>query len=159
MFRTRLQDMAGAPGMFEEGLAHWHSISRVLRTHWYHVIVQERLESRFISKEEMLNDETALAALMVAQSEDYQVTDVQLVSPPWMNKGSTWRMEKLERVATGLDKFGVVVCLLEVEEGEVYSDVHDPDFDPKTLSNLRQIYQATASRHMTSSHAKRPEIA
>ncbi|MDR6925935.1 hypothetical protein J2Y56_001971 [Pseudomonas sp. BE134] len=47
MFRTYESDIAGVPGMFGEGLAHWH-----------HVYLKIRHEDRMISSVQMLNDES-----------------------------------------------------------------------------------------------------
>jgi hypothetical protein len=58
MFRTYERDIAGVPGMFGEGLAHWHMISRSLQSHWYHVDLKIRHEDRMISSVQMLNDES-----------------------------------------------------------------------------------------------------
>ncbi|PQO96417.1 hypothetical protein C5612_30455 [Pseudomonas frederiksbergensis] len=140
MFRTQDVDLAGLPGMFGEGLTHWHGMSRSLATHWYHVSIKQRHEDRFISQVEMLNDETKLFELISAQSEDLVIDELQVVTPPWINKGKSWRMEKLTSVSVGYDKNEVPVCLLEVESGAVYTDVHDLSFDASTLINLRKIY-------------------
>jgi len=139
MFRTIIKDIEGVPGMFG-GLVHWHGISRALNIHWYHVCVKERLEGRFISMIEMLNDETRLLEVLELQNEDYVVTEIQALIPPWMTGSKTWRMEVLSAVSVGYDRFGAVICLLEVESGEVYADSHDRLFDPKLLTNVRKIY-------------------
>lgn len=140
MFRTQDVDLAGLPGMFGEGLAHWHGVSRSLATHWYHVSIRQRYEDRLISQVEMLNDETKLVELISAQSEDLIIDELQVVTPPWLNKSKSWRMEKLTSVSVGYDRNEIPVCLLKVESGAVYTDVHDPSFDASTLINLRKIY-------------------
>lgn len=140
MFRTHNTDIAGLPGMFGEGLAHWHAVSRSLATHWYHVSIKQRHEDRFVSQVEMLNDETKLFELITAQGEDFVLDELQVVSPSWINKSGGWRMERLTSVSVGYDKNDIPVCLMEVESGAVYVDVHDPTFDVSTLTNLRKIY-------------------
>lgn len=132
--------MAGLPGMFGEGLAHWHAVSRSLATRWYHVSIKQRYEDRFVSQVEMLNDETKLVELISAQSDDLVIDELQVVTPPWINKGKSWRMEKLTSVSVGYDRNEIPVCLLKVESGAIYADVHDPSFDASTLINLRKIY-------------------
>ncbi|PTT95513.1 hypothetical protein DBR45_48770 [Pseudomonas sp. HMWF031] len=140
MFRTIDTEMAGIPGMFGEGLAHWHSVSRVLNTHWYHVAVKIRHEDRFVDTVEFLNDETRLHELVSSQSEDLVITEVQVQTPPWMNRSKSWRMEKLNGVSIGYNPHSVVICLLEVESGIVYSDTHDDSFDAQSLTNVKKIY-------------------
>lgn len=140
MFRTQDVDLAGLPGMFGEGLTHWHAVSRSLVTHWYHVGIKLRHEDRFISQVEMLNDETKLFELISTQGPDLVIDELQVVTPPWINKIGSWRMERLTSVSVGYDKNEIPVCLMEVESGAVYVDVHDPTFDASTLTNLRKIY-------------------
>ncbi|WP_047528690.1 hypothetical protein [Pseudomonas sp. 11/12A] len=140
MFRTVDTEIAGFPGMFGDGLAHWHSVSRVLNTHWYHVAVKTRHEDRFADTVEFLNDETRLHELISSQNEDFVITEVQVQTPPWMNGGQSWRMEKLNAVSIGYDPNSVVICLLEVESGVVYTDAHDSSFDAQSLTNVKKIY-------------------
>ncbi|EPL16080.1 hypothetical protein CF161_01175 [Pseudomonas sp. CF161] len=104
MFRTHNIDMAGLPGMFGEGLIHWHGVSRSLVTHWYHVSTRQRYEDRFISQVEKLNDDTKLFELISAQCEDVVIDELQVVTPPWINKSGSWRMERLTSVSGGYDK-------------------------------------------------------
>jgi hypothetical protein len=88
----------------------------------------------------MLNDETKLFELISAQGPDLVIDELQVVTPPWINKSGSWRMERLISVSVGYDKNEVPVCLLRVESGAVYNDVHDPTLDANTLTNLRKIY-------------------
>ena len=140
MFRTKIKDIEGVPGMFEDGVVHWHGISRALNMHWYHVCVKERLDGRFISMTEMLNDETRLLEVISSQNEDYVITEIQGLIPPWMSGSKSWRLEILNAVSIGYDRNGAVICLLEVENGEIYTDTHDRSFDTELLTNVTKIY-------------------
>lgn len=140
MFRTQNTDMAGLPGMFGEGLTHWHSVSRVLAMHWYHVTVEMHVAGRVINIVEMVNDEVRLDQLVTAQSTDFIISDLQVVTPAWMNKSGSWKMEKLTSVSVGCDQTDVVVCLLETQGGNVYYDSHDPSCDVGSLTNIRKLY-------------------
>lgn len=140
MFRTKIKDIQGEPGMFEDGLAHWHGISRALNMHWYHLSVKERHDGRFISMTEMLNDETRLLEVLKLQNEDFVITEIQGLIPPWMTGSKSWRLEILNAVSIGYDRNGAVICLLEVEGGKIYADSHDRSFDPGLLINVRKIY-------------------
>ncbi|HDS1060530.1 TPA: hypothetical protein QDZ50_003893 [Pseudomonas putida] len=144
MFRTHLNEMAGVPGMFGEGLSHWHSISRSLSTHWYHLSVKRLVEGRFIRSEEMLNDEPRLHELLKAQNDEFVVEDVQVVTPGRLNGSERWRMERLTSVSLGFDRNDCPVCLLEVESGEIYNDSCDADFDRASLSKVRELYRASS---------------
>lgn len=104
MFRTHNDEMVGLPGMLGEGLAHWHAVSRSLASHWYHVSIRQRYEDRFISQVEMLNDETRLFELISSQGEDLLISDLQAVTPPWMNRSEGWRWKSSRRFPLALTK-------------------------------------------------------
>ena len=107
-----MQDQAGPVGMFGDDLAHFHAMSRSLATHWYHVSVKRRHEDRFVAYEEMMNDEPRLVELLIAQDESLVVQEVQVVTPAWMNKRSSWKMEKLISLSMGFNQVGVPILML-----------------------------------------------
>ncbi|UWS65544.1 hypothetical protein [Pseudomonas mosselii] len=142
MFRSHQADMAGIPGMFGDGLMHWHGVSRALATHWYHVSVKRRIDGRFVSSQEMLNDEPKLHELVSAQGDDLQIDYVQVVTPARLNGTATWRMERLKSVSMGFDRNDCPVCLFEVESGQIYNDSHEGGFDHDSLRQVRELYRA-----------------
>ena len=146
MFRTHDDDMLGLPGMFGEGQCQWHQISRVLRTHWYHVTIRAKQRGRISEAVLMVDSEPRLQRILIAQDADTIITDVQVVTPAHMNGTAGWRMETLTKVTLGEDQNECVVCLLEVETGSEYHSSHQPGFSCDALSNLRPIYHANMSR-------------
>ncbi|MBD8476499.1 hypothetical protein IFT98_20585 [Pseudomonas sp. CFBP 8770] len=145
MFRISMQDQAGPVGMFGDGLAHFHAVSRSLATHWYHVSLKRRHEGRFVAFEEMVSDEPRLVELLIAQDESLVVLDVQVVTPGWMNKGSGWRMEKLTSLSMGFNQVEVPICVLEVEGGQVYVNTHQRDLDVNSLTDVKKFYRRSAA--------------
>lgn len=142
MFRTNQSEIAGVPGMFGDGLIHWHSISRSLATHWYHVTVLRRHDDRFVQSEEMLNDEARLVELLVTQGESVVVKEVRAVTPSWMNKASDWKMQKLIALSMGYNKAKVAICILKVEGGEVYIDSHESGVSVESLTDVKELYRS-----------------
>ena len=141
MFRSHQADMAGIPGMFGDGLMHWHSVSRALATHWYHASVQRFDDGQFRNHTEMPNDEARLVELLLAQDQSLIVREVQVVTPGWMNKGGGWKMENLTSLSMGFNKAEVPICVLEVESGKVYVDTHEPELDVGSLKGLKELYR------------------
>ncbi|PSL92034.1 hypothetical protein [Pseudomonas sp. R9.37] len=141
MFRISMQDQAGPVGMFGDGLAHFHAVSRSLATHWFHVSLKRKHEGRFVAFEEMLNDEPRLVELLLAQGEDLVVQEVQVVSPSWMNHDSGWKMEKLMSLSMGFNQVGVPVSLLEVESGAVYVNTHQVGLEVGSLNGVKELYR------------------
>jgi hypothetical protein len=142
MFRTSTTDIAGVPGMFGDELTHWHGVSRVLASQWYHVIVKRRVEDRMFAHQEFLNDELRLKELLEGQGQDLEIIDVQVVTPPWINGQDRWQMERLAKVSVGVDKYDCVVSLMHVESGKVYHDSRVQDFDPDSLVGVNEVYRA-----------------
>ena len=146
MFRTHDADMLGMPGMFGEGQYQWHQVSKVLRNHWYHVTVQAQHKGQTTEVVLMIDSEPRLQQVLIAQDEETIITDVQVVTPAYMNGSAGWRMEALTKVTLGEDQNECVVCLLEVETGSKYHSSHQPGFNSNVLSNLRPIYHANMIR-------------
>ena len=145
MFRISMQDQAGPVGMFGDGLAHFHAVSRSLATHWYHVSLKRRHEERFVAYEEMVSDEPRLVELLIAQDESLVVQDVQVVTPGWMNKSSGWRMEQLTSLSMGFNQVEVPICVLQVESGDVYVNTHQRDLDVDSLNGVKELYRRRAA--------------
>lgn len=143
MFRTQDADLIGIPGMFGDGVSQWHSVSRLLKTHWYHLTVRAVENGRSTELAFMVEGEQKLQHMLVAQDEHAFITDIQVVTPSYMNSSGIWSMEPLAKVTVGMDSTGCEACLLEVESGAVYHNSHDPDFRPDLLTNLRPVFQSS----------------
>jgi hypothetical protein len=141
MFRTQDVDLIGIPGMFGEGISQWHSVSRLLKTHWYHVTVRAEENGRSTELALMIDGEQKLQHMLIAQDAQISITDIQVVTPSYMNAKGIWSMEPLAKVTIGVDRDGFEACLLEVEGGAVYHNSHRPGFRPDLLTNLRPIFQ------------------
>ena len=136
-----MQDQAGPVGMFGDGLAHFHAVSRSLATHWYHVSLKRRHDERFMAYEEMVSDEPRLVELLISQDESMVIKEVQVVTPAWMNKGSSWKMEKLTSLSMGFNQVEVPICVLQVESGDLYVNTHQRDLDVAALVGVRELYR------------------
>jgi hypothetical protein len=143
MFRTQDVDLIGIPGMFGEGISQWHSVSRLLKTHWYHVTVRAQENGRSTELALMIDGEQKLQHMLIAQDAQISITDIQVVTPSHMNAKGAWSMEPLVKVTIGIDSNGCEACVLEVESGAVYHNSHLLGFRPDLLTNLRPIYLAS----------------
>jgi hypothetical protein len=80
MFRTQDSDLIGVPGIFGEGLAHWHSVSRVLRTHWYHLTIRLPDQGRSTEFVDMIEGAHRLKSMLVTRNAEQEITDVQVMT-------------------------------------------------------------------------------
>ena len=140
-----MQDQAGPVGMFGDGLAHFHAVSRSLATHWYHVSLKRRHDERFMAYEVMVSDEPRLVELLISQDESMVIQEVQVVTPAWMNKGSSWKMEKLTSLSMGFNQVEVPICVLQDESGDVYVNTHQRDLDIDSLVGLKELYRRSVA--------------
>ncbi|MCK8687667.1 hypothetical protein M1M10_30130 [Pseudomonas umsongensis] len=88
----------------------------------------------------MAGDETAFEQILKKRGPDLELIDVQAVIPKWMNKSDAWSMERLTGLSVGQTKLGIPVCLLELANGVVYTDTHDPSFKIDSLTEVRKIF-------------------
>lgn len=111
MFRTQDADLIGIPGMFGEGVSQWHSVSRLLKTHWYHVTVRAEENDRSTELALMIDGEQKLQHMLIAQDAQISITDIQVVTPSHMNAKGAWSMEPLVKVTIGIDINGCEACV------------------------------------------------
>jgi hypothetical protein len=146
MFRTEDVDFLGVPGIFDEGAMHWSGVSRLLRTHWYHLTVRVTEQGRSNEFTRFIEGERRLQNMLVTQDDEVGITDIQVVTPSWMNKGNGWGMERVVKVTLGNDDDDFEVCVIEVDSGAVYHDSHRPGFQVEVLTNLRPIFLSSMIR-------------
>ncbi|MEN5139290.1 hypothetical protein [Pseudomonas juntendi] len=146
MFRTDDNDMAGLPGMFGEGLAHWHAVTRMLRKHWFHLSVVMVGQGKGHEFELMVNDELKLQQVLQSQDEEVFVKEIQVVTPASMNGSGAWRMEKVKGLAIGDDQDGDSVCVVTVDGGSVYHDSYRTNLDVASLTKKRVLYDARSAK-------------
>ncbi|MBA1193064.1 hypothetical protein G7007_09350 [Pseudomonas entomophila] len=142
MFRTDDNDLAGVPGMFGHGLAHWHAISRMLRKHWFHLTVVMVGEGKGHEGELMVNDELKLQQVLQSQDDEVYVKEIRVVTPANMNGSGTWQMEKVAKLTIGDEQDRDAVCVITVEDGAVYHDSYRSNLDVTSLTNMRVLYDA-----------------
>ncbi|MBH3382832.1 hypothetical protein I5S53_02415 [Pseudomonas juntendi] len=145
MFRTDDNDLAGLPGMFGHGLAHWHAVTRMLRKHWFHLSVVMVGEGKGHEFELMVNDELKLQQVLQAQDDEVYVKDIQVVTPANMNGSGAWQMEKVSKLAIGDDQDRDAVCVVMVSGGAVYHDSYRSNLDVASLTNMRVLYDALST--------------
>ena len=146
MFRTEDSDAIGVPGLFGEGLMHWQGVSRVIRSHWYHLTVRITEQGRSAEFTRMIEGEHRLQQLLVQQNAGEVIVDVQVVTPPWMNNCDGWGMYRVVQVIVGDDDNDFEVSLIEVESGSVYHTSHRPGFQIESLKKRRPVFLSSMIR-------------
>lgn len=140
MFSTQESELIGVPGLFGDGRAHWHAVTRMLRTHWYHLSIRSEQDGRCTEFTLMVGSEHKLQECLISQDAEFAIVEVHAMIPAWMSKSDGWRMERVHQVTIGSDEHGCAVIALEVEGGATYLSSHQPGFTVDMLSNQRPIF-------------------
>lgn len=142
MFISHESCLVGQPGFPGPGRSAWRMVERESTDPWYHVILRITEGARQHTKKLMSTDASLLSDLLVQQSPACLVEEVQVVTAPRLNGGSSDRMEKLVSLVIGYDQRGECILLHKVESGAVYSSARD-SLDAGSLTGVRTIYEDT----------------
>jgi hypothetical protein len=140
MFRSHETVAEGTPNIFGDGYSNWRMFERHLAHPWYHVVLEERLEGKVWPRTMMISDVDMFEEIFSQQTSEFLVTEIQVVTPGWMNKTGKWKMEKLSGLLVGYDSSGIRVCLHNIGNEKAYADAPGRLIDAHSLKGLRVIF-------------------
>jgi hypothetical protein len=140
MFNTHETTRMGFSGLFGEGYSLWGMVERGLHAPWFHVSIKILIDGDEPSRILMPGDESMLEQVLTQQNEEMQVTDIQVVTPAWINGQERWAMERLIKLEAGYDADGGLIHIISVESGAVYSASHGASCVAADLRDARVIY-------------------
>lgn len=116
MFETHAQARVQNPFfVLEEGAQRWAYISQTSNDEWFFV-TYETVDQQISSQQQfMVSTIRFLLDLSSRDGPEQFIHQVQLVSPPWLNKKGCWLMEPLSAIYTVDER----VCY-EVMDGQIY---------------------------------------
>ncbi|WPE25769.1 hypothetical protein PshuTeo1_14780 [Pseudomonas hunanensis] len=88
---------------------------------WYQVAVKEVDNGKEVSRMFLLGDVSILDDVLEKQCDDFKVSEVYLVSPPWMNGSGDWAMNKVMSLIVGRGEAGGKVSMHKIADGVVYT--------------------------------------
>jgi len=131
-------------GLLGEGFINFGVVEWNLTRHWYHVLVKQGQKESAWTKVMMLGSVAELEQLMSPDS-GFELLDVQLMAPPWMNGTEAWSLERIVSLTVGHDEKGMQVILHGTEGRAVYSDSPGRVIDTNSVRGFRKLDLATAS--------------
>ena len=140
MFNTHESTRMGFFGLFGEGYSLWGMVERGLHAPWFHVSIKISIDGEESSRILMPGDESMLEQVLTQQNEEMQVTDIQVVTPAWVNSQERWMMERLIRLEVGYDADDCLIHIISVESGAVYSGWPGARCAAADLRDVRVIY-------------------
>ncbi|OWP72951.1 hypothetical protein [Pseudomonas sp. K2I15] len=116
MFETHEQALVQNPFfVLEEGARRWAYISQTTNDEWFYVTSESAGEEGNAQQQFIVSTVPVLLALSSKDGPERWIQQVQLVSPPWLNKKGSWLMEPISAIY----KVDNRVCY-EVIDGHIY---------------------------------------
>jgi hypothetical protein len=132
MFETLESAEIRMPGLLSPGTRAWNFVGHGLQMPWFHIAITAEDGGSII----FATDLEQMLRITSNKRPDQQMT-VQLVSPPWMNWTTEWRMETLREVWKCPSNSHAVYIVKGLRR---YSD-SDPDSDRISLHGLVRIFE------------------
>jgi hypothetical protein len=88
----------------------------------------------------MISDVDMLEVILSQQTSEFVITQIQVVTPGWMNKAGKWVMEGLSGLLVGYDSTGRRVCLHNIDDEKSYTDAPGQLIDAHSLKRVRVIF-------------------
>jgi len=111
--------------VLEEGASRWAYISQTANDEWFFVTYETVGQTGISQQQFMIAEVQFLLDLASRDTPEQFVHEVQLVSPPWLNKKGNWLMEPVREI----QKVGDRWCY-ELMDGQVYpSTLHGQSCD------------------------------
>ena len=94
MYMTRQEAYVDLSALGAEGL-HWRFVEHGTYAAWFYIAITRSNAGDTSRTMLQTMDPSVLATLICSTSNNFSVTDVTLVTPPYINGTATWLMEKL----------------------------------------------------------------
>lgn len=94
MYVTRQEAYIDLSEFGADGL-HWSYVEHSLQAPWFYITVSRYTDRCTMRTMLQTMDPYVLAAVICNPSDDLSVSDVMLVTPPYINGTESWQMEKL----------------------------------------------------------------
>ena len=94
MYMTRQEAYVDLSPLGAEGL-HWRYVEHSMHAPWFYITLTRHSDG-YISRTMLQTmDPAVLATVICSASNELSVTDVMIVTPPYVNGTPSWQMEKL----------------------------------------------------------------
>lgn len=145
MFRTHTSTLLGSPAV-ESDCFHWGCIEHSLALPWFYVtLIGDETQTTTMLQ---VMDPKIFIELLEQHQKSLQIKEVQLVTPPHINGGSLWQMEKLLEFSYGHDlKLGSFE-FYEVEGGYFYTTLERDQLRDAVVLDKTIIYRRSMLQHL-----------
>ena len=114
----------------------WTAVSLPLNRPWFFVTCNKMTDQGLVTHSIMISSIAQIQELAGLHSDSFKLGDVHLMSPGWVNRTDTWKMDRLQAVWEGLHPLnGLRVQVFTLTDGRRYLDT-SKDIEPSSLENL-----------------------
>lgn len=119
MFQTYLHARIPSPPVFAEPLL-WAEVEHDIHRPWFYVHLVEHSQDLQWQRMIMISNERSLQALLQAQTSNWVVQCVQLMTPAHVNGAEQWKLEPLEQLLEYGDVRTELTLAYKIQDGPVY---------------------------------------
>lgn len=145
MFKTHVSSHHDLQAAFGPGHHHWKLIEREIATPWLHatmLVVEDDVE---YASTVMPSDLRTFLAIASAQSSGARVSELQLMSPSWMNGAGRWLLEPIRQIDLASSIEDEEIHIYVTEGGKTYYDPSRTWNEVQELTNQRTVYYTNLS--------------
>lgn len=145
MFKTHESAHHDLQAAFGPGHHHWSLIEREIATPWLHatmLVIEDDVE---YASAVMPSDLQTFLSIANAKDFGARITELQLMSPPWMNNAGRWQLAPIRKIEIAESPDKEVVHIYSMEEGDTYYDPSQKLNEVLELTNQRTVYYANLS--------------
>lgn len=113
----------------------WTTVSLPLNRPWFFVTCNTMTNQGLFTNSIMISSIAQVLELTSLDGDNVKLGDVHLVSPGWVNRTATWKMDRLQAVWEGLHPLGIRVQIFSLTDGRCYLDT-PKDIELSSLENL-----------------------
>lgn len=145
MFKTHESAYQDLRAAFGPGHHHWRLVQREIATPWLHATMLVTEDDVEYASTVMPSDLHTFLEVANAKDSGARVSELQLMSPAWMNGTERWLLEPIRQIDTALSADDEMIHIYLTESGKTYYDPSRTLAELRELTNQRTVYHANLS--------------
>lgn len=145
MFKTHMSSHRDLQDVFGPGHHHWRLMQREIATPWLHATMLVTEDDVEYASTVMPSDLHTLLEVANTKDSGARVSELQLMSPAWMNGAERWLLEPIIQIDIAESLENEVVHIYRMDEGKIYYDPSRTPTEVRELTNQRTVYHANLS--------------
>jgi hypothetical protein len=145
MFKTHESAYQDLQAAFGPGHHHWRLVEREIATPWLHATILVTEDGVEYASTVMPSDLHTFLEVANAKDAGARVSELQLMSPAWMNGAERWLLEPIRQIDIASSADDEMIHIYLTESGNTYYDPSRTLAEIQDLMNQRTVYHADLS--------------